>query len=171
MLVGVALVNALAFSGSNYLFTILRSSGVDEERKRHDKAVEQLQAAQASWSRKRQCKNTSTRQCTNMPRSPGTTSTSWAQAPTLRLFSPEWWPKRPRNRLCHPGDGRDRPGGLQTRQVMRRVLIYSLFSVSLYNGSSRRALLRNARGRPVRPPPLNPRPSDPHHDRHRAKVA
>ena len=53
MLVGGALVNALAFSGSNYLFTILRSSGVDEERKRHDKAVEQLQAAQATWSRKR----------------------------------------------------------------------------------------------------------------------
>ena len=53
MLVGGALVNTLAFSGSDYLFTILRSSGVDEERKRHDKAVEQLQAAQASWSRKR----------------------------------------------------------------------------------------------------------------------
>ena len=53
MLVGGALVNGLAFSGSNYLFTILRSSGVDEERKRHDKAVEQLQAAQASWYRKR----------------------------------------------------------------------------------------------------------------------
>ena len=53
MLVGGALVNALAFSGSNYLFTILRSSAVDEERKRHDRAVEQLQAAQASWSRKR----------------------------------------------------------------------------------------------------------------------
>ena len=46
-------MNALAFSGSNYIFTILRSSGVDEERKRHDKAVKQLQAAQASWSRKR----------------------------------------------------------------------------------------------------------------------
>ena len=53
MLVGGALVNTLAFSGSKYLFTILRSSGVDEERKRHDKAVEQLQAAQSSWSRKR----------------------------------------------------------------------------------------------------------------------
>ena len=52
MLVGGALVNALAFSGSNYLFTILRSSGVDEECKRHDKAVEQLQAAQVTWSRK-----------------------------------------------------------------------------------------------------------------------
>ena len=53
MLVGGALVNALAFTGSNYLFSMLRSSGVDEERKRHDKAVEQLQAAQATWSRKR----------------------------------------------------------------------------------------------------------------------
>ena len=46
-------MNALAFSGSNYLFTMLRSSGVDDERKRHDKAVDQLQAAQASSSRKR----------------------------------------------------------------------------------------------------------------------
>ena len=53
MLVGGALGNALAVSGSNYLFTMLRSSGVDKERKRHDKAVEQLQAAQATWSRKR----------------------------------------------------------------------------------------------------------------------
>jgi hypothetical protein len=53
ILVGGALVNAFAFSGSNYLFSMLHSSGVDEERKRHDKAVEQLQAAQANRSRKR----------------------------------------------------------------------------------------------------------------------
>ena len=52
MLLGGALVNALAFSGSNYLFLMLRSSGVDEEHKRHDKAVEQVQAAQANWSRR-----------------------------------------------------------------------------------------------------------------------
>ena len=45
MLVSGALVNALAFSGSNYLFSMLRSSGADEEKKRHDKAIEQLQAA------------------------------------------------------------------------------------------------------------------------------
>ena len=31
---------------------MLKSSGLDEESKRHDKAVEQLQAAQAEWSRK-----------------------------------------------------------------------------------------------------------------------
>ena len=53
MLVGGAVVNALAFSGSNFLFSMLRDPGADEERKRHDKAVEQLQAAQAEWSRKR----------------------------------------------------------------------------------------------------------------------
>ena len=52
MLIGGALVNALAFTGSNYLFSMLRSSGVDEECKHHDEAVEQLQAAQATWSRK-----------------------------------------------------------------------------------------------------------------------
>ena len=52
-IVGGAMVNALAFSGSNWLFSMLRSSGLDEERKRHDKAVEQLQAAQAEWFRKR----------------------------------------------------------------------------------------------------------------------
>ena len=53
MLIGGALVNALAFSGSNYIFSLLRSSDLDEERKRHDKAVEQLQATQAAWSRRR----------------------------------------------------------------------------------------------------------------------
>ena len=36
------LVNALAFSGSNFLFAMLKSSGADEERKRHDKAIEQF---------------------------------------------------------------------------------------------------------------------------------
>ena len=32
---------------------MLRSSGVDEECKRHDNAIDQLQAAQATWSRRR----------------------------------------------------------------------------------------------------------------------
>ena len=52
MLIGGALVNALAFSGSNFLFSMLRSKGLNEERARHDKAVEQLQASQVEWSRK-----------------------------------------------------------------------------------------------------------------------
>ena len=47
------MVNALAFSVSNYLVSMLRSSDLNEERKRHDQEVEQLQAAQAKWSRNR----------------------------------------------------------------------------------------------------------------------
>ena len=52
MMVGGALVNALAFSGSNYLFSKMGSHS-DEERERHDKAVEQLEAAQVAWNKKR----------------------------------------------------------------------------------------------------------------------
>ena len=55
MMVGGAIVNALAFSGSNYLFSKLdhQKDGSDtaEEQKRHD--MEQLQTAQADWSEKR----------------------------------------------------------------------------------------------------------------------
>ena len=53
LLVGGALVNALAFSGSNYFFSMLRRPGSDEERRRHDMAVEQLEAARSEWSRRR----------------------------------------------------------------------------------------------------------------------
>jgi hypothetical protein len=53
LLVGGALVNALAFSGSSFLFSSLKSSGVDAERKRHDKAVEQLNVAHEAWTKKR----------------------------------------------------------------------------------------------------------------------
>jgi hypothetical protein len=53
MLVGGALVNALAFSGSNYIFAMLRGKAATEERKRHDRAEEQLQAAQSKWSQNR----------------------------------------------------------------------------------------------------------------------
>ena len=52
MMVGGAAVNALAFSGSNYLFSHM-GSNADEERKRHDKAMEQLAAAQAKWNKER----------------------------------------------------------------------------------------------------------------------
>ena len=53
MMIGGALVNALAFTGSNFLFSQGKSDAANEERKRHDKAVEQLPTAQAAWSRKR----------------------------------------------------------------------------------------------------------------------
>ena len=53
MMAGGAIVSALAFSGSNYLFSKLDKEDTAEEQKRHDKAMEQLQTAQAEWSQKR----------------------------------------------------------------------------------------------------------------------
>ena len=50
MLVGGAIINALAFSGLNYLFSQLSNKSVDKEQKRHDKALEQLQATQADYT-------------------------------------------------------------------------------------------------------------------------
>ena len=52
-LIGGALVNALAFTGSNYLFSSLSKESIDKERKRHDKAIEGLQRAQIEWAKKR----------------------------------------------------------------------------------------------------------------------
>ena len=54
LLIGGALVNALAFSGSNFLFISLSKESIEKERKRHDKAIEDLQRAQMEWARKRQ---------------------------------------------------------------------------------------------------------------------
>ena len=53
-LIGGALVNALAFTGSNYLFSSLSKESIDKERKRHDKAIEDSQRAQIEWVKKRQ---------------------------------------------------------------------------------------------------------------------
>jgi hypothetical protein len=52
MMVGGAITNAFAFSGSNYLFSHM-GRNVDQERKRHDKAMEKLEAAQVDWNKKR----------------------------------------------------------------------------------------------------------------------
>ena len=54
MLIGEALANAFAFTGSGYLFQHLSKYSVDEERRRHDKAIEKLEKAQMAWQRKRQ---------------------------------------------------------------------------------------------------------------------
>ena len=48
-----AAINAFAFSGSSYLFSHINKEHTDPERIRHDKAVEQLNKAQAEWSKKR----------------------------------------------------------------------------------------------------------------------
>ena len=54
MLIGGALANALAFTGSSYLFHRLSADNIDAERKRHDVAIEALQKAQIEWTHKRQ---------------------------------------------------------------------------------------------------------------------
>ena len=50
MMVGGALTNALAFSGSNFLFSQLSGSA---ERKRHNLAMEKLQHERDSWNEQR----------------------------------------------------------------------------------------------------------------------
>ena len=51
-LIGGALINALAFSSSNFLFSSLSEESTDKEQKRHDKAIEDLQRARIERLRK-----------------------------------------------------------------------------------------------------------------------
>ena len=50
---GGALINALAFSGTNAAFSLLGDHG-GTERKRHDLAMEKLSEAREDWNRERQ---------------------------------------------------------------------------------------------------------------------
>ena len=52
-LAGGALINALPFSGTNFLFSKLSDHGA-KERERHDRAVEQLTKDRSEWSQKHQ---------------------------------------------------------------------------------------------------------------------
>ena len=52
MLIREALANALAFTGSSYLFHRLSADNIDAERKRLDLAIEKLQQAQIEWAHK-----------------------------------------------------------------------------------------------------------------------
>ena len=52
ILIGGALANALAFTSSSFLFHRLSADNIDTERKRHDAAIETLQAAQLEWTHK-----------------------------------------------------------------------------------------------------------------------
>ena len=54
MLIRGALANALAFTGSSYLFHRLSADNIDTERKRHNAAIEALQKAQIKWTHKHQ---------------------------------------------------------------------------------------------------------------------
>ena len=49
---GGAVGNALAFSGTNFVFSRLTDHG-DEERKRHDLAIEKLQRGRDKWNKDR----------------------------------------------------------------------------------------------------------------------
>ena len=55
MIIGGAVMNALAFTGGgNSLFSELgKSNDAEKEREKHDKAVEQLEAAQTAWNKQR----------------------------------------------------------------------------------------------------------------------
>ena len=48
--IGGAVVNALAFSGTNFVFSRLTDHG-EEERKRYDLALEKLQRARDEWNK------------------------------------------------------------------------------------------------------------------------
>ena len=54
MLIRGASANALAFTGSSYLFHRLSADNIDAERKRHNAVIEALQKAQVEWAHKRQ---------------------------------------------------------------------------------------------------------------------
>ena len=54
MLIRGALANALAFTGSSYLFSRLSKDSIEKERKRHDLVIEHLQKAQIKWAQLRQ---------------------------------------------------------------------------------------------------------------------
>ena len=54
MMIGGAVVNVLAFTGGNYLFSLFgKSDDAEKERKRHDLAIEALQHAQSEYQHKR----------------------------------------------------------------------------------------------------------------------
>ena len=54
MLIGGALANAPAFTGSSYLFLRLSKDSINEERKRHYLAIQKLQKTQVEWAQEGQ---------------------------------------------------------------------------------------------------------------------
>ena len=56
MLVGGAIVNGLAFTGSQYMFHAFDKPNSDKERKRHDLAIEQLNRDTELWNEERKRK-------------------------------------------------------------------------------------------------------------------
>ena len=120
--IAVLVGGALVFSGSNRLFCMLKSS--DEERKHHDKAGEQLQAAQAEWSRK--WTEHLDWISEDLRRQRHAVQTFWDVDDAIR----EYWrvtrkqfdPFGPEHKLSdlHVVDSRDRQYGLKSRFVIKK---------------------------------------------------
>ena len=53
MMIGGAVVNALAFTGSNFLFSSINQGNAERERKRHDLALEELSRAKIDYEKHR----------------------------------------------------------------------------------------------------------------------
>lgn len=53
MMIGGAVVNALAFTGSNFLFSSINQGHAEQERKRHDLALEELSRAKIEYEQHR----------------------------------------------------------------------------------------------------------------------
>ena len=53
MMIGGAVVNGLAFTGTGYLFKSLDKNGYNAEMKRHDLAQEKLQKSSVKWEEER----------------------------------------------------------------------------------------------------------------------
>ena len=53
MMIGGAVVNALAFTGSNFLFSSINQGNAERERKRHDLALEELSRAKIEYEKNR----------------------------------------------------------------------------------------------------------------------
>jgi len=51
LMVGSALVNAVAFTGENFLFSLANKNGSMEEIKRHNKAMEELGQKRDEWTK------------------------------------------------------------------------------------------------------------------------
>ena len=54
MLIGGALANTLAYTGSSYLFSRLSKDSINKKRRRHDLVIEHLQKVRVEWAQKQQ---------------------------------------------------------------------------------------------------------------------
>jgi len=128
MLGAGAAINALAFSGSNWMFHQLSSS--DEERKRHDLAIENEQKARNSWLKRRQEEFDAERKRREQAKS-AEYNLQELDASMLE-YAQAWEAANPRpqfNQFYHPSEqqkGKDRLGALVAVAVVGGAAWYFL---------------------------------------------